>query len=71
MHVLDAVLDAELAAFDGIGDILQRRKQLVKLLAGQKPDRLEHTYVGHRSLDIVARKTHVELAVLTDGEILY
>ena len=71
MHILHSLLNDELAALYRVGDILQSRKQHVKLLLREKTYLLEHLYVGHWALHVITRKAKVEFPVTTHRERLY
>ena len=71
VHVLDTLLDVECHVLDGLLYLGQPLEQQVKLLLGQQADALEHLYVGHGTLDVIARKAQVQLAVIAHGEPLY
>ena len=70
VHILNALLDGELAAVDGIAYVGQSRKQLLQLIGLQQTYRLEHADMRHGALHVVAGQTQVELPVVSHSEFL-
>ena len=71
VDILRLGLDAEVARLDLRGDLLQTTNEHLKLLGGQKADRLEHADMGQRALHVVFRQAHIQLLVVAYGVILY
>ena len=71
VYVLNTLFYAEFTAVYGVENLAQPLEQCVEFILFEQPYRLEHCYMGHGALHVVARQLQVEFAILSYGEFLY
>ena len=71
MHVFNAVLDGEFAAFGLDIDVFQCSQKHAEFVGRQQANAFKHRDVGHRTHDVILGQIEVQFAVTPDRKTLY